>query len=234
VLALAAAGIAACSSSATPAPSVAPAPSALPAGIYTSLLFEPAVTYTVPVGWTVPSDTSGYLLLSPAGSEVLGIHLFSGALPASQAADCPIEPAAGVGTTAADFTTWIRERPGFTVSDPVPATVGGLSGQMVDIGIVDGWAASCPFANGLPTVPLLVDVATNLRWVIAGDERLRLYLLDRPGGGTVLVDIDDYDGSQIDALISAATPIVDSFSFAAASPSPASSPSPAASAGPSP
>ena len=79
--------------------------------------------------------------------------------------------------------------------------------------IVDGWQASCPFANGLPTVPLFVGQDNQLRWVVAGSERLRLSLLDVPGGGTVVVDIDAFDGSLMDGLLDAASPIVASFQF---------------------
>ena len=50
--------------------------------------------------------------------------------------------------------------------------------------------------------------------MVAGNERLRLSLLDVPGGGTVVVDIDAFDGTLMDDLLAAATPIVQSLSFA--------------------
>jgi hypothetical protein len=196
------------------APVVTPAPSALPAGTYTSTAFQPPVTFTLPAGWWIEVDSPAYLRLAPVDSEVLGVHLFRDAQAASQDPDCPAVPAPGVAADAESIATWIGERPGLVVSDPVTANVAGLRGPMLDLGIVDGWAASCPFADGLPTVPLLVNVEANYRWVVAGGERLRLYLLDLPDGGTVLVDIDDFVGDSIDALIEAATPIVESLSFA--------------------
>ncbi len=93
-------------------------------------------------------------------------------------------------------------------------TVGGLRGTELDVAIASGWKASCPFANGLPTVPLFVGSDGQLRWVIAGSERLRLDLLDVPGGGTVVVDTDTFDGTLWDQLLAVATPIVQSFRFA--------------------
>ena len=83
----------------------------------------------------------------------------------------------------------------------------------MDIGVKDGWTTSCPFANGLPAVPLFVGAKGEYRWVIAGSERLRLAVLDSPTG-TVVVDVDAFDGSVIDGLIAAAEPIVKTFSFA--------------------
>jgi hypothetical protein len=98
------------------------------------------------------------------------------------------------------------------VGTPRLVTVGGLRGTEIDLQIATGWTPSCPFANGLPTVPLFVG-ADQLRWVIAGSEQLRLTLLDVPGGGTVVVDIDAFDGSLMAGLLDQATPIVNSFVF---------------------
>ena len=197
----------------TVAPS-APPDTPLPAGTHTSAVFQPAVTFTVPDGWVLAADSAGYLQLRPANQDLLGIHLFRGAVAASQAASCPVEAEPGVGTTSTELVTWIRGLPGLAVSSPALVTVGDLRGSSIDIGIAADWTRSCSFANGLPTVPLLVEPGTGLRWVIAGGERLRLYLLDLPDGRTLLVDIDDFDGSQIDAFIGQAVPIVKTLSFA--------------------
>jgi hypothetical protein len=93
-------------------------------------------------------------------------------------------------------------------------TVGGLRGVELDLALNTGWTVSCPFASGIPTVPLFVGANGDLRWVIAGNERLRVALLDVPGGGTVVVDVDAFDGTLMDGLVAAAAPIVQSLSFA--------------------
>lgn len=206
---------AACStgSPASPASSVA-AGRPLPAGTYTSKAFTPALTFTVPDGWENATDSATYLQLRPLGDENIGIHVFRDPVAMSQDATCPLSAEPGVGLTSFDLVKWIRERPGLIVSQPGMATVGGLNGTVIDIGIVDGWKASCPFANGLPTVPLFFQPPDGYRWVVAGDERLRLYVLDVPGGGLVIVDIDAFDGTRMDALLKAAAPIVSTFSFA--------------------
>jgi hypothetical protein len=210
--------VAACGGStptATPlGPPASVAPSALPAGSYTSHEFAPQVSYTVPAGWSVPVDDATFFQLIPVGSDVAGIDLFRDPRAASQDPACPDTPEPGVGATALDLATWIRALPGLTVSAPKLVTVGGLRGTELDLEIVPGWTASCSFANGLPTVPLFIGSKQEYRWVIAGSERLRLDLLDVPGGGTVVVDIDAYDGGVFDDLVKIATPIVDSFSFA--------------------
>jgi hypothetical protein len=186
----------------------------LPAGEHTTTAFQPAVTFTVPAGWVLADDTAGYLQLRPADQDVLGIHVFRGATAASQDASCPIEPAAGVGTSSVALVTWMRGLDGLLASSPALVQIGGLRGSSIDLGIANGWTASCSFANGVPTVPLLVEQGTGLRWVLAGGERLRLYLLDLPGGETLLVDIDDFEGSQLSAFMGQAVPVVTSMKFA--------------------
>ncbi len=202
--------LAGCSSGATPGPS------SLPAGTYTSHAFAPAVTYTLPAGWENPSDFADFYELRPAGSDLGGLYLFRDPSPASQDASCPRSPAPGImARTSTALMNWIRGRPGLVVSTPTLVTVGGLPGVELDIGIKDGWKNACPYANGIPSVPLFVFPSGGTNpWTIAGTERLRLDLLDLPNGGTVVVDIDAFDGSVIDSLLAAATPIVRSMTFA--------------------
>jgi len=211
----------------TTAPSTA-AGTPLPAGTYTSGAFSPAVTFTVPDGWEAASDTPSYLQLRPFGSDVLGIHLFRNPVAASQDPACPSQPEPGVGSTSSELVSWIRGRPGLVVSNPAMVTVGGLPGVSIDVGIKDGWTQSCSFANGSPTVPLFNGAAAGYHWIVAGNERLRLYIVDMPGGGTVVIDVDAYDGNQIDGLIAQALPIVKGMTFATTAPASAA-PSPAAS-----
>lgn len=204
-----------CGTGASPTPAPTSSRVALPAGTYSSVAFAPSISFTLPDGWLIAADTADYLALQPVTSDVTGIHVFRSPIAASQELDCPIAAAPGVGTTAQDLVDWIRARPGLTVGDPSPVTNGGLVGLQVDVAIVDGWAVSCPFANGIPTVPLLVSPTDpGFRWVIAGSERLRLNILDVPGEGIVVVDIDAFDGSLMDSFLPSAAPIVESIRFA--------------------
>jgi hypothetical protein len=207
-LLLAALVVAACSVGGTPAPS------SKAAGTYTSTRFQPPVTYTIPSGWDQVNDTADYFDLVPAGTDVGGIYLFRDPQPAAQDAACSASPAPGL--LAKDSTTlmgWIRGRPGFTVSTPSLVTIGGLPGVQLDVAIKSTWTNSCPFANGLPSVPLFALSGSSTPWTVAGSEQLRLFLLDRPGGGTIVVDIDAFDGSVWQALVAKATPIVQGMTF---------------------
>lgn len=199
---------------ASPTPAPTGSRQALPAGEYRSTAFSPPITVSLPGGWLIAGDAPDYFALQPATSDVVGIHVFRSPRAASQDLDCPTTPAPLVGSTAAELVDWIRARPGLVVGDPIPVSIGGLAGLQIDAAIVEGWTASCPFADGVPTVPLFVGAtASGFRWVVAGSERLRLAILDVPDKGTVVVDIDAFDGSQMDALLADATPIVRSMTF---------------------
>jgi hypothetical protein len=206
--------VAACGGSSAAPSASGPTSSPLPAGTYTSTAFQPAVTFTVPDGWEKAADTAPYMLLRPAGSEILGIHLFRDPVAASQDPACPATPEPGVGTTSTELVAWLRGLPGLVVGTPVMATVGGLRGVSVEVGIKPGWTTSCPFAGGSPTVPLIASKTAAYHWVIVGNEQLRFYVLDLPAGGTVIVDLDAYDGTEYDALVKSAAPIVRSMQFA--------------------
>ncbi len=200
----------------TSAPSPGPTaqPAGLPAGDYRSNVFAPPITYTLPDGWLVAGDTPDYYGLRPVTSDLAGIHVFRSPRAASQDLDCPITAEPGVGTTARELVDWIRARPGLVTGEPIAVSLGDLSGLQVDVAIVEGWVPSCPFAEGLPTVPLFVaETDTSFRWIVAGSERLRLEIYDVPGSGTIVVDIDAFDGSLMNDLLLAATPIVRSMRF---------------------
>jgi hypothetical protein len=204
--------LAACGGSTAPTAG-GPKASPLAAGTYTSQVFTPALTFTVPAGWEVATDSAAYFQLRPQGSDQAGIHVFRDVAALSQDPACPTKPEALVGRTSSQLVAWMRSLKGLVVGQPAMVTIGGQPGISVDVGIAAGWTQSCSFANGLPTVPLLTD-GTELRWVMAGNERLRLYILDRPGGGNLVVDLDAFDGSLIDALVSNGVPVVTTFKFA--------------------
>ena len=201
---------------ATPQPS---GPVALPPGTYSSQAFQPRVSVTLPAGWWISTDSADYFAVQPVVTDQAGVHIFSSPRPASQSATCPEAPEPSIGTLDLELAAWIKSRPGFTTSQQRPVTINGHRGVEIDVSIADTWTQSCPFANGLPAVPLFVGATGSYRWVVAGSERLRLDLLD-VDGRTVVVDVDAFDGSLMDALVAQAGPIVQSLTFASPSASP--------------
>ncbi len=220
-LAVATFAVAACGGSSLPppggaTPGAAATPAPLPAGQHTSTAFQPTVTFTTAVGWVLYTDSASYLNLGPVvGGDVVGVHLFANPVPLAQSTDCPTAAEPGVtATSSTTFLAWMKTIKGLNVTSTSLASIGGLPATAVDVSIKSDWTASCPFAGGTPTVPLIFGPANGLRWVIAGDERLRLYFVDLPKGGFVVLDIDAFVGTEMDSLLSNAAPIIKSMTFA--------------------
>lgn len=205
-------------SKATAAPSggvdASPIPSALPAGSHTTNAFQPATTYTVGTGWAVLADAATYFNLAPIADTENGLHMFRNPSALSQAVDCPASPQAGVGTSSVALVAWIRSLKGLTVSQPALATISGYPATSIDVSIAPGWTQSCPFAGGLPAVQLFYGGDNSLRWVVFNNEKLRLYFVDLPNAGTVVVDLDSFNGDGFATLLTNAAPIVKSLTFA--------------------
>jgi hypothetical protein len=227
---------------ATPTPAPTPTPSfdvnggcglrlstcrgSLAAGTYTSRAMDPALTYTVPVGWFNKFDEPGGYGLLPETPENMsslntgGFGLTSVELQRDLVvarADCvegETEP--GVGTTSAAMVQALAARPGLVTTDPASITIGGLSGFTIDITISPDWTKACPYSQGRPDVPLVTDPratpGTGLHWTaepVTDGSFSRFIILDLPGGGTVLIS-----PTGPPSFITEATPIIESFEFA--------------------
>jgi hypothetical protein len=183
-------------------------------GTYTSQLFEPAVTFTVPPGWNNPYDTrDSFDLWTPGWSDGWddpddpgvylfdhpGLSLFRDVRPRE---GCSARVYATVGTSAIEVATRVAAHPGIAAGAPSPVEIGGLSGYQLDVSIAETWR-SCPIDGAQATVPLFDQLSLIKH---PGYATMRLIVLDLPDGGNVLIEID---GKQVDA----AMPVVRSFEF---------------------
>jgi hypothetical protein len=197
----------------------------LTAGTYTSRAMQPTLTYTVPSGWFNKFDQArGYGLLPETPENMNSLNTGGYGITTIEAqidlvvarADCVEEPEPGVGTTASAMVQALAARPGLDTTEPAPVTIGGLAGYTIDIRMEPTWKTTCPFSEGQPTVPLVLDgeaaPGTGLHWTVgpvSDGSFTRYFILDIPGGGTVLIS----PGGP-PSFITEATPIIQSFAFA--------------------
>jgi hypothetical protein len=163
-------------------------------------MFTPSLGYTVPAAWGNFEDMPGNFLLIPPGGSLGGIGdgssdyigVYSGV--ALAAADCEEVPAADVGVDARSMAEALANRPGLAVSKPQAIEVGGLAGQMVDVDLVAGWTGSCPFAPGIPVVPLVIGTGpAGLHHVQVAGASTRFYFLDADPTN-VVIEVNDAPG----------------------------------------
>jgi hypothetical protein len=133
------------------------------------------------------------------------------------AADCAEAPEPGVGPTASEMIGALADRPGLATSEPVPVTIGGLSGHQLDFVLAEGWTGTCP-GIGTAWVPL-VYMSGFVYWGAAQpSERYRVIVLDvapLPSNtyATVMIFIYAEDPAIWDYHLAASMAVVDSFEF---------------------
>lgn len=176
----------------------------MPAGTYTSRTFKPALTFTVPAGWTNFNDSPGNFGIVPPGGDWVAV--VTGDPPtdrvgvyqriAPTGSRCG-DNAAAVRDAAA-YVRWLRANPGLSVTNLRRVTIGGLAGFVLDVRVRRGWTETCPWSHGRPSVQLIHGVPPTYPQMIVGmDARfmMRLYLLDY-NNATFGIEIDAVDGMR--------------------------------------
>jgi hypothetical protein len=192
---------------------------ALEPGTYTTQTFSPAITYTVPGGWTNGEDLPGNFLLHLAGDDrYIGIYR-----DANAPYKCEEFPDPDVSQSVSDYTRWLRRHPLLHVTKPRPVSVGGLHGVVMDISKAPGTEGQgCTFGEGTVTgaVPFIVGGRgpASLHHVILDTPGFaeRLYLL-RYKRGNVAIEIGP-EGASLREYLEEVTPILRSLRFAKHSP----------------
>lgn len=195
----------------------------LSAGTHTSRFFRQAITYTVPAGWINGADASyGYDLFPDTSSnhaEFARSHDVDQGIVISATdgwADdwgiCRGTYTWGAALTADEITRALTASKNLITTAPVPVTIAGLTGRRLDVRLSPSWTGTCPLD---PEDPRDKDFR---------DIRLRLWILDFPGGTDVVpIAVQSLHAAEFDAFVTDATPIVESFEFdfgPGASPSP--------------
>ena len=198
-----------------PPPAVASA-AATPASAAT-VIFKPPFTYTAPAGWRDTDEKAWLLRLLPKGAtnddfdagSTEGIDVVTGVR--ADLPDCSDQPDPNVGADPAAIATALAGRAGLIVTKKT-ATVGGLSGFVLDIRLAKGWTKACQ--DGIVAVPL-IDGPTNYDQRMGASGMFRFYLLDLAGSsvdqpGTLAIQLyDPTGGTNLDSL----SAIVSTFAF---------------------
>jgi len=189
-------------------------------GAHRSTLFIPPIDYIIPldspVAWDNPEDRPGVFTLHPAGPETDAISFFRDVRVFTEGCDPRFDET--VGNTAAEIAAWMVANPGLIVTNVEPVTQGGLRGVKLDIAVSGAYTTVCPndgktYPDDLPILPLFGGAGSgDLAWYVGGDERLRLYLLDMPGGGNLVISIDAIVG-DFEVLIETTQRVVNSVTF---------------------
>jgi len=181
-------------------------------GTYTTVTFSPAITYTVPAGWTNGEDLPGNFLLQLEGdSRYLGIYR-----DANVPDGCAEHPDPDVSQSVSDYTRWLRRHPLLRATKPIPVSLGGLHGVAIDISKAPGTEGEgCTYEETITgAVPFIVGGRgpASLHHVIMDGWKERLYLL-RYKRGNVAIEVGP-EGASLPEYLKEIRPILRSLRFA--------------------
>lgn len=213
-----------------PLPSDSPL-SVLPPGTHSAPSFWPPLTFTAPDGWLTEPEADGQLTLVPDTSEnrelirsggypPIFVNVFTSIEVAAE--DCSDSAEPGVEWTADDMVGTLAARPGLITEEPVPVTVGGLSGLQIDLSIDPDWSGNC--SGGGPYVPLVYSPGF-ISWGAEPGEQWRIIVLDvagLPSGKytTVMIVVYSATAEGWDEHLAASTEVIESFEFDTTPPHP--------------
>ena len=184
----------------------------LPAGTFTTTTFSPAITYTVPAGWTNGEDLPGNFLLQLDGDfRYLGIYR-----DANVPYKCEEHPDPDVSQSRRRLHALATPPPAAARHQAPPRLVGGLHGVVMDISKAPGTKGKgCTFGENTGAVAFIVGGRgpASLHHVILDEPgfKERLYLL-RYKRGNVAIEVGP-EGTSLDAYLREVTPIIQSLRF---------------------
>jgi hypothetical protein len=196
----------------TPPPSAAPLPSGssastdcvnaqgclmpLPAGLVSSTVFTPKLTFTAPTGYYEFEDTAQTfgVLTSHAGTDNGKFYVFRDPAPSTNDNGCEGDPNQAIGALTVDsISSAFAADKRFQVSTPAPVTIGPYSGKAFDMQLAPTWTGTCPWSNGEPAAMVLTvqggPTPTSPSYGLhPGDPSLSVYLLD-VGGRLIWIQV---------------------------------------------
>jgi serine/threonine-protein kinase len=191
----------------------------MPAGTYTTRSFKPALTFTVPVGWTNFNDSEGnFGIVPPSGDWAATINGYPptdriGVWQRVAPTGSRCGDDASTVRSAAAYLHWLEADPGLSITNLRRVTVGGLSGFVLDMRIRRSWKETCKWSHGAPAIQFLHGMAPTAPQMIVNiwpqPFATRLYLLDY-NRATFGIEIDAVEGG---AKLAAYDTIVKSFHF---------------------
>jgi hypothetical protein len=167
----------------------------------------------LPAGWAQTRDDYFEFQLEGPGQSRINLGSTSNLAGGCDRAIDEAEDGLADATKADRTIGSLESDPRLVVSEPISVTLGEpwpWTGIMVDIALDPDWTGTCPWSDGQPAALLLIRPSgpriPMLR--ITGAEHVRLILV-----GALSVAIPAPDAESFPAVLRAAMPVVETFSF---------------------
>ena len=198
---------------ASPSPAASPSPSSSPS-LISSATFKPTLSLVAPAGWKGSDGDRTFFVEAPTASSEGGksVGIMSGPFVRFNDPDCENKAPAAVGASVAEVVATLTGDPRLTATSPQTATVGDLTGQMLDVQVASTWTGTCAWSGGKPAVLIVSATDTGPAFGTGGTGRDRYIFLD-VGESVVAINIGTPDGSTFEAFVAEAMPIVERIQF---------------------
>ena len=167
----------------------------------------------LPDGWDVSAEGTLLSFATTGSDPGMTIEMLENR--EVMAEDCGLGPESGVAMTASAVVDAISGRRGLVPSGRSPVTVGGLTGEQVDLRVDPDVGVTCPGEDG-GFVPL-VGAMESYGWGFSGvgpAERIRLVALDVEPDQILIVLVVAPTAAARERHIEAASSIIGSLEFA--------------------
>ena len=189
----------------------------LSAGTHRTSTLRPALTYTVPLGWTNFTDHPGVFGLVPPGGDWQAVDTgqsdYLDVITSIATARDGCADGHGSIHTPEGFARWLRHEPGIALTNLTPVTIGGLSGVVVDLRMRKDWKKTCPWSHGIPAQQALTGLPPSPselnHSMLPPPMVMRLYLLHYKHE-TLGIEIDEVSG---DSKLDSYSAVVKTFRF---------------------
>jgi hypothetical protein len=182
-------------------PSAAPTPTIAPFTSVTSVNFKPTLTLPkVSSTWSLHEDTPGTFILqtnSPimaADGSPSAVYVLNHGMVHPAGCGNPADPR----HDAKQMTATLVGLPGLIASRPKAITLAGRSGYVVEVHVAPTWKKTCvgttPGVQLLHSLPPTSDPSFDDG--IGVGTLTAMYLLDRPEGGVMTIQVDDQTGGR--------------------------------------
>jgi hypothetical protein len=183
----------------------------LEAGTHSSSVFQPVVTYDVPIGWRNTFDGPDHYIIDTLDMPAPTIVVKSDVAIPEQNDTCGPARKEGVGNGVEDWVSFLTTHPGLVASDPRPVVIGGRSATQITVTRATSWTKTC--GEPEPIVVLITQNSPVPTWTYwMGANAATLTLVDA-NGETVIILVESIFEEIHQGMLEAAMPVMQTLRF---------------------
>jgi hypothetical protein len=192
------------------APASPPTSSATDATVHTSFALAVPFTADVPKSWTQAGHPGISTIIASPGGPYVGVGIDPTPIAGHTTKGAPADPVPAK-LTAQSLADWVAKRPYLQPTNVVATTLSGLPAWRVDVRLKDtaSATATCDY-NTDSCVPMIALPTLKLPLGPSHGAVGRIFFVQMPNGRIVGVNVSGAGADNLDGLLAATQPVIDS------------------------